>query len=408
MNTIFVEICKQHLLNIITTAKDDSVRADGSVQNAALSYVKCERRSDLAEEKRTLLRKLQAIIEPYTPSVINDQAAFDFFQEQLIACRREILELSRKNDKPEGITGVALSKGIELIPAIFEQLKRTSLLDIPHDRNPLRIFQYYTGVYFSTKVVHQEDASSLQQAIESKQLSNFRTRAREREALILNAMTDCKRYLAALQIDILDYDAIVRQQVKTIIEQLKTNDSNLTTKFGRLLNSSIYVLSFFGGARPDETLLIELLDNALTDINQLTKGLPKAPTSEWIDVLPDLEATAKSNAINQEDTARMSIRQSEETAWLNIINPIEQELKRLDDAATKLKLIKLEDRESLPMNTNSKQDFHEVVYTAPGEATGKLNLYRQEKNARFTIWQSNKIAKDEIMKFCREELKQIA
>lgn len=388
MNSIFVEICKQHLLNIIDTAIDGSSAADQSVQNKVLSYVGWERRPDLAEDKRQYLRSLRATIETYNPTVINDEAALKFFNEQLTLTRRTVITSSKEKDKPEGITGVALSKGLELIPAMIEQLRSTSLLNIPRDNKPLHIFQYYIAHYFATKVVNQIDATGLQQVAESIQLSNFKARERERERVILEIITDCKSAIDAFPLTLFNYETLVRRQITASIERLKTADTQLTTKYGQLLTTATFALSFFGGAQPDETLLINLLDKALADIIQTTPGMTKSP-SGWDDISSDVQMLAKNNMIELENTERETITQSEQTAWVNIMRLLEQAPRQLcnttsdaDRVAASEEIIKEEE------NNNDRAP------TITGEV--KANLLEQLKSARATIWQLEKSERSDI------------
>ncbi len=324
MNSIFVELCKQHLLNIIDTAIDESQAADQSVQNKVLSMAGWQRRPDLAENKRQYLRNLRKIIEAYNPTVIDDDTALTFFNETLTTTRRSILALSKEKDKSEGITGVALSKGLELIPAMIEELRHSLLLNIPYDNQPLHIFQYYAARYFATKVVSQIDASNLQQVAESMQLSNFKARERERSQAILEIISECKITIAALQMDLLHYEKLARLQVTTSIDRLKTADSQLTIKYGQLLAKTTFALSFFGGAQPDETLLTSLLDMALIDIKQATPGLPKVATSEWDDVKSEVQEAAIISTDEHEGSSREAVTQAEQTDWFNIIRFFDQ------------------------------------------------------------------------------------
>lgn len=410
MNSIFVEICKQHLLNIIDTAIDNSRSADQSFANQGLGYIGWQRNEQLAEDKRQHMKKLRAVIETYNPTIINDDGAFSFFTEQLTSTKRIITASSKEKDKSQGITGFALSKGLELIPAIAEQLRQTSLLNVPRDNEPLHLFQYYIAHYFATKVANQIDATVIQQVTESIQLSKFKSRERERERTILSIIADCKSTIAALPIDRFDYKKLVRLQVTTSIERLQTADAQLTTKYGALLTGTLLALSFFGGAQPDEALLPNLLDSALHDINQTAQGLPKVATSEWEDLNPDVQITTIATMAELENEQRESVAEAEQTAITNIMRLFEQgaEQLRAHALAPKAKPVPTLNSNEAPTSTRPEEESPLSSSTRVTEVNGDeapTPTIPEEAKAAFSkLFQSTR---SDLMKLEKEERGQV-
>jgi len=268
MNTIFLEIAKRHLVNIIDTAIKQSMDADNTLLNQTRELLGVSRDKILSETKRENLRLLKKKFSDYNS--MQDEKD-EFSMGKLMGFIRDyqadIEVLLREKNMSPGDTDKMIAKALEFIQSIYTQFGRAMLLETPHNTHPFHILKYYIGYYFAFKIIEQENISSIQDATEHPSISNYRVRASKRENFIIEAIKTCADELAAMRDEPQQTD-ILKRFVMDRITLLEHTDKALRQEYGTALCFTRSILNSLNLTNTDDFILIEQLNEARLAIQE--------------------------------------------------------------------------------------------------------------------------------------------
>lgn len=275
--TIFLHIVKIFLKERIKKTRDHSVAADRTFQNITLGFIGLGRNPALAKSKRDLADELLVTLEG-TQGRENDEENVKLLRILLTKCKDEAAEKSREKKYDEGSFGPAMDNILLFLEKIHSKFEKYNLLNIPHDEEPLNIFRYYAGMYYTKKIDDELNVSTIGSLARNPKLTCFFELTQEKENLILITLEACEKDLDTLDQKHEHYQLTKKARVCESLDRLERHNKELCKKYS--LSSDIPVsLSLFSSLNfrlptlcPTEGFLEECILNAKHDIDPTYKA----------------------------------------------------------------------------------------------------------------------------------------
>lgn len=282
MNTIFLEITKRCLGDIIEEAMGQSLQADVSFLNLARDRLGVSRDKGLSETKRENLRVLKLNIMHYQSQSGRDEDSFKSISVLIQNYQAEMADLLRAKCMSLGNTDQAVVKALNFIQLTYKQFERAHLLDTSNDQQPHHVFKLFLGNYFALKILEQLNLTSIQDLTDHPIISNYRARASIRETLIMDTIKKCTEEVAALTSHSRESQDLCRRFVLDKITLLEQAEADLNQKYGMGLALTRSLLNALHLTHRDDHLLLDQLKKARQAL-QPSQTL-KPQDEEWEDV----------------------------------------------------------------------------------------------------------------------------
>lgn len=269
--TIFLEIAKQFLITEITTVRDNSVAADSSLGNSALSFFGLGRDETLSKAKRGLADELLTTIRNMADKE-SDEATLQELVAQITKCKKTAASKSDAKGYDEGTFGPAMKEAISLVEEIFDKLKEVKLTNVASDKDPLNLFRYYAASYFAQKIDDARKLGALGSIAQHPKLSSFRKLTAEKEMLVIEMLQACEKDLETLNKELEGYPATRKSRVLEWLEKLQRANVALCKSYGSKISIPITFALFstinlaLPTLRPDSGFLEQCIQSAMHKI----------------------------------------------------------------------------------------------------------------------------------------------
>lgn len=269
--TIFSEVARKVINDIVHATTEESTLADKSTSTKFFAYIGLTRDLTLSQIKRELIVNLLPEINKLVNEAlsVDDNNMLQQFKNLITICKSQATKAAVVRRQSSGNTERALDSLVILLESIFNKLAELNLLDIPHDNDPLNKLRYYTTRYYAQKIAASHDLGILGSLVKYQNLKARIELTERQEKLIVATVKKCTE---AIQIidkhapkiedsDFNEYQEMRRSHVYLSAYQLQQQNKELCKTY-----TDKAPISFWD---PNDGILGECLECALVELNSL-------------------------------------------------------------------------------------------------------------------------------------------
>ncbi|WED42785.1 hypothetical protein [Legionella cardiaca] len=270
--TVFLDIVKPYIVEMIKDIRDKSVSADNSTSNTILGWMSLGRDDELSKAKRDLADKLLIALDKFA-NEDSDKLTYENLRALLIKCKSDAAQKAKEKNYDEGKFGPRMKRTIDLLDNLFAKFTEVKLLDIPHDDEPLNVFRYYAASYYAQKIHDGHRISGVSKLAQNPKLTTFSALSDSKEKLIIKTLNECESDLTTLDEKHVDIKENKKKRVLEWLDKLERANYELCTMHGSTISIPI-TFAFFSTINialptlhPDSGFLEECIKKAKNEID---------------------------------------------------------------------------------------------------------------------------------------------
>lgn len=271
--TVFLAIAKNFLIHDIQEIRNQSIQADASLKNTALSWFNKGRDKSLSQAKQVIADQLWQHIQALEDAE-NDAENYGKIRDSLEAAKKQAADKSKEKHYDEGNFGPAMTRAINFLDEIYKKLGQEGMIDIPYDADPVNLYSFYAASYVVQKLDDKRNEDMVTYLMQHPKLSNIRELAEKKEALLLSKIKDCKEDVDTLDKQHPNFQNARRKRVLDSIEDLLRKNKDLCKEHGIAWEIPVtvtFIASLNIGLptlRPDNGFMEECMQAAIEAIRE--------------------------------------------------------------------------------------------------------------------------------------------
>ncbi|KTC86941.1 hypothetical protein [Legionella brunensis] len=270
--TIFLDIAKPYMIEMIKEIRDKSVSADKSTTNALLGWISLGRDEELSKAKRDLADRLLIDLDSLKDQK-DDAATYESLKKLVNDCKVAAAKKSKEKNYDEGKFGPRMLRALQLLDNLFNKIKEAKLLDISHDEEPLNLFRYYAACYYAQKINDAHRISGISKLAQNPKLTTFSQLSESKEQAIIKTLAECELDLGTLDTQHVDYEETKKKRVLEWLDKLERANKKLCEEHGSTVSIPITFALFstiniaLPTLQPDSGFLEECIQKAKKSID---------------------------------------------------------------------------------------------------------------------------------------------
>ncbi len=278
--TVFREVAGKVIHNTVNAmiAASTAAVASATTDSSTTAFLFAPLHSARQFFHNPLLAKLLTQIQALKDGA-DDNATLIQLKALITQCKADTVSAANALRYASGRTEVALDGLIILLQTVYDKLEKLTLLNIPHDKDPLNIFRYYVALYHAEKISPNVVQGVWEQITAYPNLAKQIELAERQELLVLETITPCTWAIHEIDKDLSKKNSPEYQKIRHMLVFLSVDSlQNQNDKICQTFISPIW-------GDPNDGILTKCLEKAITEI-----GNPYAKPSDVTDP-PHIEQT---------------------------------------------------------------------------------------------------------------------